>query len=480
MRLEIKSERGDFMADFIYFTEEQKEQVRETDLVAYLKRYHYKLKRSNLEYVWDSPQGKVTIRGNRWYHQYEQEGGYVISFFERFFNLTFQETMLMLLEEQGIRYEPAEGERNSEKKSFELPKVSDSMRRIYAYLLKERYLDREVIQHFIHSKLIYEDAEYHNVVFVGMDEEGIARHAHKRGASANSSFKGNIESSNPDYSFHYIGTSNRIYVFEAPIDMLSYISLHKEQWKKHSYVALCSVAPHALLHILKTNPQIDEVHPCLDHDKAGIEGDYRIAEAVRELGKYRIKPELPRYKDWNEGVKALHGITAIPATEHPGLVKMKELCPELVKGCEGVKGKNLLNHLQTRFEKLNNIALSQDEKLAEQSYELSWIAFLLGKNKLESMEKRYSNEEYAKMLYQLYPPHRDNTGYKSRISDIRENLTEVVSAYKEDEILTETEQMKLIKKVMQLSVDCLRFYMYAEQKMLKQEAGENTCQMSQG
>ena len=158
---------------------------------------------------------------------------------------------------------------------------------------------------------------------------------------------------------------------------------------------------------------------------------------------------------------------------------MKNQCPELVKGCEGVKVKNLLDHLQTRFEKLNNIALSQDEKLAEQSYELSWIAFLFGKNKLESMEKRYTNEEYAKMLYQLYPPHRDNVGYKSRISDIRENLTEVVSAYKEDEILTESEQMKLVKKVMQLSVDCLRFYMYAEQKLLDQEAGENKCQMSQ-
>lgn len=44
------------------------------------------------------------------------------------------------------------------------------MRRIYAYLLKERHLDREVIQHFIHNKLIYEDAEYHNIVFVGLEE----------------------------------------------------------------------------------------------------------------------------------------------------------------------------------------------------------------------------------------------------------------------------------------------------------------------
>ena len=86
------------MADFIYFTDEQKERVREVDLVAYLKKNGYKLKRSGSEYEWDSPQGKVTVRGNRWYHQYDEEGGYVISFFERFYNLSFQETMLMLLE----------------------------------------------------------------------------------------------------------------------------------------------------------------------------------------------------------------------------------------------------------------------------------------------------------------------------------------------------------------------------------------------
>lgn len=467
------------MAEFIYFTEEQKERVRATNLVLYLRNNGYRLEKLGAEYVWESPYGKVTINGNRWYHHYDKEGGYVISFFERFFDMTFQETMLMILAEEGIQCEVYGEGKEDEKKPFELPKRNDSMRRIYAYLLKERYLDREVIQHFIQNKLIYEDAKYHNVVFVGIDEEGVARHAHKRGTNSRSSFKGNVESSNPNYSFHHIGTSNRIYVFEAPIDMLSYISLHKDNWKEHSYVALCSVAPHALIHILKNNPDITEVHPCLDHDKAGIEGDYRIAEAVKELGAYKIKAELPKYKDWNEGTKALQGIEAIPSSGHPGLVKMKTLCPELVEGCEGIRIKNLLENLQKRFEKLNSIPLSEDELLSEQSYELAWIAFLFGKNKLDSMEKKYTKEEYWKMLYGLYPPHKDNVGYRSRIAELGENLTEVVKAYKKDEILPESEHMKLIKKVMQLSVDFLRFHMYAEAQLLKQEVGERTCQMSQ-
>ena len=69
--------------------------------------------------------------------------------------------------------------------------------------------------------------------------------------------------------------------------------------------------------------------------------------------------------------------------------------------------------------------------------------------------------------------------YRTRITDIRENLLEVLTVFKKDDIITESEQMQNIKKVMQLSVDCLRFYMYAEKQMQEQKVGENACRMSQ-
>lgn len=467
------------MANFIYFTEEQKEQVRATDLASYLKRNGHKLKRAGSEYEWDSPNGKVTIRGNRWYHQYEETGGYIISFFQRFFDMNFQETMLMLLEEQGMKYAPTETEKEREKKPFELPPANDNMRRMYAYLLKERLLDREVVQYFVHEKLLYEDAEFHNAVFVGVNENGTPVHAHKRGTSSKGGFKGNVESSNPKYSFHYIGRSNRIYVFEAPIDMLSFISLHKENWKDHSYVALCSVATHALLHILKTHPHIREVHPCLDHDKAGIEGDYRIAEQVRELGDYKVKPEQPRYKDWNECIKGNHGLKVIPAANHPGLVRMQKLCTDLVQEFGNITLKEPLKYLQQRYDKLVTLDKKQYMQIAEQSLEMSWIAFLMGKNRLKNMERVYTNEQYAKMLFQLYPPHRDNVGFHNRIMDIMERFEEVLAWEKKDAIVSESEMMEQVRNVMQLSMDCLRLYMYAEQTSQKEEVGESVCLMSQ-
>ena len=99
----------------------------------------------------------------------------------------------------------------------------------------------------MHAKLIYEDKQYHNAVFVGLDENGIARHAHKRGTyTQGEPYKGNTEGSDPRYSFHWIGKSDRLYVFEAPVDMLSFITLHPKDWMNHSYVTLDGVSEHAM------------------------------------------------------------------------------------------------------------------------------------------------------------------------------------------------------------------------------------------
>lgn len=60
--------------EYIHFTEEQKQQARQTDLVALLQSQGEHLKRSGKEYVWRDGSEKVTVRGNLWFHQYERIG----------------------------------------------------------------------------------------------------------------------------------------------------------------------------------------------------------------------------------------------------------------------------------------------------------------------------------------------------------------------------------------------------------------------
>ena len=119
--------------------------------------------------------------------------------------------------------------------------------------------------------------EYHNAVFVGSDEYGAARHAHKRGLyTQGKSFRGNVEGGDPRCSFHWFGHSGRLYVFEAPIDMLAFLTLNPEAWKEHSYVSLCGTSEHAMLWMLEKDPRLQKVVLCLDHDAAGIEATGRL------------------------------------------------------------------------------------------------------------------------------------------------------------------------------------------------------------
>lgn len=138
-----------------------------------------RLKRSGAEYLWVGHRG-VTIRGNRWYSHYDKRGGCAIDFMREFYGMRYPEAVLTLLGGGLPAAEPRLTEPKPEKKEFRLPESNGDMRRVFAYLMKTRFIDREVIAHFAHGKLLFEDAKHHNAVFVGRDEFGIPRHAQKK------------------------------------------------------------------------------------------------------------------------------------------------------------------------------------------------------------------------------------------------------------------------------------------------------------
>ena len=286
------------MATYIHYTQEQKDRARTTDLVDLLERQGERLKRSGKEYQWRDGSNKVTIRGNLWYHQYEEVGGDAIDFVRRFYNKDYPEAMEYLLNGYGGTLTAAPTI-PKEQKEFVMPDRNDNMRRVYAYLLHQRGLNRDVVYAFAHRQMIYESLPHHNAVLVGFDYDGVPRHAHKRGSGSQSTYKGNADGSTPEFSFHWNGTSNKIFLFEAPIDMLSYISMNPNGWQQHTYAASCSVADRVLFQCLNDNPNIKEVYLCLDNDDAGQKACKRISDKLFVQG-YRTEILTPTCKDWNE------------------------------------------------------------------------------------------------------------------------------------------------------------------------------------
>ena len=286
------------MSQYIHFTEQQKTQARQTDIAELLRSQGETLKRSGSESEWMDGGQKVTIRGNLWYHQYEQVGGDAVDFVRRFYNKSYPEAMEYLLGGSGGTLAVSPSVQKAEK-PFVLPPKNDNMRRVFAYLLNGRGIDREVLYAFVHKGMIYESADYHNAVFVGFDSNGNAKHAHKRGTGSESSYKGNVSGSQPEYSFHWSGQSDTLYLFEAPIDMLSFISMQKEGWRQHSYAASCSVSDRVLFQMLKDNPNIRQVVLCLDSDEPGQTAAKRIADKLFVQGT-ASEILVPVHKDWNE------------------------------------------------------------------------------------------------------------------------------------------------------------------------------------
>lgn len=284
---------------YIHFTAEQKLRARQTNIVSLLESRGEVLKRSGKEYEWRDGSQKVTIRGNLWFHQYEREGGDAIDFVRRFYGLDYPQAVTFLLGDSVASLPAAPKSEPKKTKPFELPERNSDMRRVYAYLLKKRGLDRDVVHNFAHKGMIYESGKYHNAVFVGFDRDGIPRHANMRGTVGNSDFKGNADSSMPEYSFHISGESDRIYLFESPIDMLSFISLHKDGWGKHSYAAACCVSDRVLFQMLEDNKNLSEVFLCMDNDEAGRSANKRISQKLSDRG-IKANVLVPINKDWNE------------------------------------------------------------------------------------------------------------------------------------------------------------------------------------
>lgn len=288
--------------EYRHFTAEERQRARQTDLVSFLQSRGKIVKRSGSEWAWMNASQKVTIRGNLWFHQYERVGGDAVSFVQKFFGLDYPQGVALLL--TGV-WAPLAADVCLRKKVFSLPPANDNLRRVYAYLLNARGIDRDVLRAFIRQSMIYESADYHNAVFVGFDLKGIPRHAHKRSTASGSSYKGNAPESNPCYSFHWNGKSDQLYLFEAPVDMLSFISLHKDGWQHHSYAAACCVGDQVLFQMLTDNPKLTKIFLCLDNDKAGQAANLRIAQ---KLSQFNIYTEIlvPNLKDWNEDLLSVN------------------------------------------------------------------------------------------------------------------------------------------------------------------------------
>ena len=406
---------------YIPFTDEQKILANSVDLEEFLRMRGEKLERVGREHklIYYDNSGKhdsITLRGSTWFDHKNQVGGGAIKFMQEFYGMDFQTAVQELLGQRvtPLSHSPPKVSAKEEKKEFRLPETNTNMHRVYAYLIKQRFISPDIISHFAKQHTLYEDKEHHNAVFVGIDENGVPRQASKRSTNSyGNSFRITCQGSDTRYSFAHFGESKRLYVFEAPIDMMSFLTLYPKDWQKHSCIAMNGVYENAVLAALKNHSNLSEVILCVDNDEGGIEAVDRLKDILSENGYTDVKRLAPKFKDWNEVLKTKNGVKALPAVPH----KRKE---------EYLKEVSELGYLKCRPDKLTSQIYAtfkngQYKYLAE--YALAGSAFFIDK----SCEK----DMFAKLRAKLkaeYKPYTD----KGKITAKQRNLQECVTAVMKD------------------------------------------------
>ena len=284
--------------------------ARETDLPDLLSSLGYTVKKVGSCYTTKEMDSLRIWERRRWYRFSSRQHGDAITFLQEFCGKSFPEAVNYLLAYHGRTRDspewsrappPQKAAQSRERTSFVLPPAHTDERRVFAYLSK-RGIAPQVIRRFIETKLLYEDAQYHNCVFVGRDGSGQPRFANKRGTYDlnGAGFKGDVAGSNKRIGFRLPCNPevNGVFVFEAPIDLMSFCTLCPEVVS--NAVALCGLYSGPLDSYLQENPHLKQITLLLDGDEPGI----RTAKEMREKYKndgYAVEIRVPKYgKDWNE------------------------------------------------------------------------------------------------------------------------------------------------------------------------------------
>lgn len=188
------------------------------------------------------------------------------------------------------------------KKEIVIPERNSNYRHMYAYLMKTRKIDKEIIDVFVKEKLLYENT-YHSCVFVGYDNQDKIKHCSIRGTVKENAFKGEALGSDKRYAFHRPGVTKTLRVFEAAIDSFSYLSLNHQAMNDH-IVCFCCLAEAALVEYLK-NHHIEKIIFQLDNDCWGDDATKTFMEKYQL--NYITADERPpkKYKDWNQYIVSL-------------------------------------------------------------------------------------------------------------------------------------------------------------------------------
>lgn len=294
-----------------YYSDEDIAKANAVSIPDLARMKGYQVKDMSQRYGEIKGQGGLSIdkAGNRWYCHSTNQGGGPIQLIMYLDGVGWQEAMAELLGDEKS-YTPYERKMDTsipELKELKLPDKNNTYRHVFAYLVQTRKIHQDVVKEFVDKKLLYENQKK-SCVFVGVDQEGTEKYASIRSTNTmGEPFKGEASGSDKRYGFAKLGTNDKLTIVEAPIDLLSYMSIYHYHGLSHlikddHILSLGGVSDMSLKQYLQDHPEVKSIQLGLDNDKAGNEACNSIYKNYSD--KYQIKRISFQQKDFNEVLKA--------------------------------------------------------------------------------------------------------------------------------------------------------------------------------
>ena len=335
----------------MYYTKEQIEEVKNIDLIEFVKSMNFKFKQERNAYrILDYNGGFYVFNKNQrtsqgfYWHKYNIKGN-IIDFCKMIFKESYTDAIKRLLDyKQGIVYSVDTSQENNKKlsvysvdtlpknnekssvysvdrnKNFILPERDKEIKQAFAYLLYSRCIDKNLINMCIKEGIIRQFREKNHVYvgFIGKDVNNNTKYLMLRTTLTGSNFKKEYENSNKAFGFkvfnketvYSVDSKKDIYIFESPIDLLSYMTLNLNKTLKNNvFLSMGGVSSLALEQFINDyKPKIGNINICFDNDDAGQINAIKIKEkisSVYSVDSKNIHILKPIYKDYNEQLKAI-------------------------------------------------------------------------------------------------------------------------------------------------------------------------------
>ena len=261
------------------------QKAKEMDLLTYLMNFNpSELVKVSEDTYSTKTHDSLIISNNLWHRFSTNEGGKTaLDYLIKVEGYSLQEAARVILNHQNIELKQVPKKETNMTKSIVIP-VRNINNNIAIEYLKNRGIDEDIIKYCIDNKLLYQEQNTNNVVFIGYDNNHNIKYAGCRSTGIKRIMR-DAKGSSKEFSFRLLSNTNKdsIHLFESSIDLLSYATLLKIKgydWHNQNLIALAGVyqpanrieqskVPVTVLNFLQNNPNIKQIVLHFDNDRAG-------------------------------------------------------------------------------------------------------------------------------------------------------------------------------------------------------------------